>query len=74
MEDTEDRITKMMELWKELKNDGTKTRLIIKCAKEFGKSPNTIHNHWFSRFWQVPEEYQLRVIEIFELEIRLQNE
>ncbi len=71
MENTVDNIKA---LWGELKNDGSKTRFIEACADELNKSPNTLHNHWFARFWQIPEKHQGRIVELLQNTIKLQNQ
>ena len=57
-------------LWAKLPNDGSKTEFIKVVAEDLGKSPNTLHNHWFARFWQIPEKHQDRVIELLQNTIR----
>ena len=49
-----------------------KTGFIELCAKELDRSPNTIHNHWFARFWQVPTDMQIPVIKLMQKTINNQ--
>ena len=70
MDKTIAKIDNIKSLWQQLPNDGSKTEFIKLAAEDLGKSPNTIHNHWFARFWQVPEQYEDRVIELLQNTIR----
>ena len=38
-----------------------KTKFLKELADTIGKSPNTLRNHWFGGFWQIPTEYQSEV-------------
>ena len=63
-------IQNIKNLWKEIDN---KTAFIEMAAKDLNRSPNTLHNHWFARFWQVPEEHQSRVVELLQRTIKKQS-
>lgn len=67
------KINNIKQLYGQLKH-GTKTSFIELVAFDLVKSPLTIHNHWFARFWQVPEEHQDRVIELLQNTLKLQNQ
>jgi hypothetical protein len=54
-------IEQIIELWKKIPANGTKTKIIKKLAKELGRSPNTLRNHWFGSFWLIPEAHQAHV-------------
>lgn len=60
------------DLWSKLEH-GSKTTFIELVAFDLGKSPNTLHNHWFARWWQIPEEFKDRVIELLQKTIAQQN-
>lgn len=64
-----DKIDNIKTLWKLINN---KTEFIKLVAKELDRSPNTIHNHWFARFWQVPVDKQDKVIELLQNTIKQQ--
>ena len=49
-----------------------KTGFIELCAKELDRSPNTLHNHWFARFWQIPQDMQIPVINLMQKTINNQ--
>ncbi|WP_438423217.1 hypothetical protein [Aquimarina macrocephali] len=49
-----------------------KQKFIEVVAEEFGKDPRTLQNHWFIRFFSVPDKYQARVVEL--LQNTLQNQ
>lgn len=63
------KIDNIKNLWQEINN---KTNFIIAVAHDLDRSPNTLHNHWFARFWQVPEEKQDEVIKYMQTWIRNQ--
>ena len=68
----EDKINLMdniKELWSLI---NYKTGFIEMCAKELDRSPNTLHNHWFARFWQIPTDMQVPVIELMQKTINNQ--
>ena len=68
----EDKINLMdniKELWSLI---NYKTGFIEMCAKELDRSPNTLHNHWFARFWQIPIDMQVPVIELMQKTINNQ--
>jgi hypothetical protein len=64
-------IENIQKLWKKLDN---KTEFIKLVAEDLDRSPNTLHNHWFARFWQVPEEHQPRVVELLQNTIKNQKQ
>lgn len=41
---------------------GKKAPFVIALAKHMGRSELTLLNHWFCRFWRVPEDDQEEVI------------
>jgi hypothetical protein len=51
-----------------------KTNFIKLAAKDLGRSPLTLRQHWFAHFWSIPEEYQPRVVELLQNTIKKQNE
>lgn len=40
-------------LWPQVQD---KVDFIKKCSADFGRSANTINNHWFGRFWSIPQD------------------
>ena len=64
------KIDNIQNLWHQLYN---KTEFIKLVAKELDRSPNTLHNHWFARFWQVPREFEDRVIQLLQNTIEHQK-
>jgi len=64
------KIDNIQTLWQQLHN---KTEFIKMCAEELDRSPNTLHNHWFARFWQVPRELEDRVITLLQNTIEHQK-
>lgn len=50
-------------LWSELPNNGTKTKVIEDLAEQFGLKPNTIARHWVTRFWSIPVEREEKTID-----------
>lgn len=46
-----------------------KTSFIERMAILFEKSPITLTNHWFGKFWMIPEPYQERVLEEIKKEV-----
>ena len=64
-------IENIKNLWKEIDN---KTKFIKAFSEHIKRSPNTLHNHWFARFWLVPKEHQEEVVKYMQKYIRLQNE
>ncbi|WNH09998.1 hypothetical protein [Thalassobellus suaedae] len=62
-------------LWSQLNDDGTKSKFIKLCAKEFNRSVKTIRQWWFSNYgdWSVPKEFQDKVISLLQIQINLQN-
>lgn len=58
-------------LWKQYK--GSKTKFKELCAKEFNRSAGTIHTHWFANLWQIPKEFEDRVIELLQNAIKQHN-
>jgi hypothetical protein len=69
VEDRINLIDNIRDLWKQI---NYKTGFIELCAKELDRSPNTIHNHWFARFWQVPADMQIPVIKLMQKTINNQ--
>ncbi|TXD45875.1 hypothetical protein [Polaribacter sp. IC073] len=59
MAELKTKIDNIKNLWKQINN---KTAFIIECSSAVDRSANTLHNHWFARFWQVPNEKQDEVI------------
>ncbi len=51
-----------------------KTGFIEKAAEAFGKSKNTLHNHWFARWWSIPETHQDEVISFMQKYIKHQED
>ena len=70
MEKTITKIDNIKNLWSQLSNNGAKTEFTLLVAEDLKKSPNTLRNHWFSVFWQIPEKHQDRVIELLQNTIR----
>ena len=64
------KIDNIQTLWQQLHN---KTEFIKLVAKDLDRSPNTIHNHWFARFWQVPKGCEDRVIVLLQNTIKQQE-
>ena len=62
-----DKIDEIKVLWKKIPN---KTTFIMVFSKEIGRSANTVHNHWFARFWQVPQAKQDDTIKYMEKYIK----
>lgn len=50
-----------------------KSQFIKDVAKDLDKKPGSLQNHWFSRFFSVPESHEDRVIEMLEDAIEKQN-
>lgn len=50
-----------------------KTGFIEKASKEFKRSENTLHNHWFARWFSVPKTHQKEVITFMQNYIKNQN-
>lgn len=69
IEDKMELIDNIKNLWHQI---DYKTGFIELCAKELDRSPNTIHNHWFARFWQVPHDMQILVIKLMQKTINNQ--
>ena len=69
IEDKLELIDNIKNLWQKI---NYKTGFIELCAKELDRSPNTIHNHWFARFWQVPQDMQEPVIKLMQKTINNQ--
>ena len=48
---------------KNLYNDvGPKVPFFTALAVHLDRSPRTLNNHWFCRFWAIPEDQQQEVI------------
>jgi hypothetical protein len=69
IEDKLELIDNIKNLWQKI---NYKTGFIEMCAKELDRSPNTLHNHWFARFWQIPTDMQVPVIELMQKTINNQ--
>ncbi len=65
------KIDNVKSLWKQI---DYKTGFIQEAAKHFDRTENTLHNHWFARFFNVPLDEQDKCIEFMQNYIRLQNE
>lgn len=52
----------LKKIQKEYKKVKHKTQFMIALADKLGKSRLTLKNHWFSSWWQIPEEYHEEVI------------
>lgn len=63
------KIDNIKELYAQLNK---KTQFIIDCANDLGKSPLSLRQHWFSKFWAIPEDYQDRVVELLQNTIKNQ--
>jgi len=50
-----------------------KTAFIKKAAKEMGKAPNTLRNHWVGGFWMTPEDLQGKFLQCINNEIQDQK-
>ena len=50
-------------LYRDIKN---KKQLKILVGEEFGISPLSVANHWFSNHWAIPEKKQERVLLLLE--------
>jgi len=50
-----------------------KKDFILIVAEDLDKSTGTLQQHWFSRFWSIPKDYQPRVIELLKQTIREQQ-
>jgi len=53
------KIDNIQNLYHQLYN---KTEFVKLVAVELDRSPNTLAHHWFARFWQIPREFEDRVI------------
>jgi hypothetical protein len=51
----------------------SKTLFIIELAESVGRAKGTIRNHWFGGFWEIPLEYQEKVLELITNKIKNQN-
>lgn len=61
------KIDNIKNLWGQI---GNKTDFIKEFAPVVGRSPSTLHNHWFARFWTVPIEFQDQTIKYMQNYIR----
>lgn len=61
----------IIQLWSKI---NYKTGFIKEAAVHFKKSPVTLHNHWFAKFFTVPKKEEDNVIKFMQKYIKLQNE
>ena len=50
-----------------------KTKFISEVAKEFDLNPQYVRSHYFSSFWTIPQDKQLKVIQMLQNKIAEQN-
>lgn len=65
-----DKIDNIKDLWEQI---DYKTGFIEDASIAFKKSKNTLHNHWFARWFSVPKKEQDNVITFMQTYINLQN-
>lgn len=66
-----DKIDNIKSLWEQIEDTNF---MLMEIAKVVSRSPLTLMNHWFSRFWNIPAEYQDTVISMLQKKIALQNQ
>jgi hypothetical protein len=66
-----DTIENIKNLWNEI---DYKTGFIVVASEEFKRSKNTLHNHWFARWFSIPETEQDNVVKFMQNYIKNQNQ
>lgn len=51
-----------------------KSEFISEVAMAFGNTPQSIANHWFGRFWSIPEEHRPKVVKMLQDKVDKQNQ
>lgn len=64
------KIDNIKNLWSKI---DYKTGFIEDASEAFKRSKNTLHNHWFARWFSVPEDEQDEVIKFMQNYIKQQN-
>lgn len=64
------KIDNIKTLWKQI---NSKTQFMIEFSKSIDRSTNTLHNHWFARFWSVPKTLEDETISYMQNYIRNQK-
>lgn len=64
------KIDNIKTLWKQI---NSKTKFIIEFSKSINRSTNTLHNHWFARFWAIPKPLEDETIYYMQNYIMNQN-
>ena len=50
-----------------------KSDFIMEVALDVGRAKGTIKNHWLSGLWDIPSEFQVRVLDLINNKIKNQN-